>query len=808
MQADPAVVRAWLTFLVGVHDLGKATPGFQGQVPEQRRRLQDAGWVLPAGAARAHDVLGLMILHGLLRQNHEQLAPTMALDLATVVAAHHGTPASPSPAASAERHLGNATWDEARAELFTFLLKLSGLSGETMPDGLAHASRPLLSLLGGMVRVCDWFACSRPATDRKGEADGAGSDRDEYVRQARERGEESVRAADWGKEPPASADFETLFGLEPNAMQQRITALAGPLKSSAMVLIEAPTGTGKTEAALMLTHLWEANGLQAGAYIALPTQATASAMWGRLGAYPAFAGGRLCHGRATENTSANPPLAGEAAKLLDRLGVGTVDQALRAILSDRQAWVRLLGLANKIVVLDEVHAHDAYTCGLLERLLEWLAALNCSVIVLSATLPAAQRSSLLKAYGAIDAPVRVPYPRVTLATPTFQEVAPLPGAHGGAQSEPEHVRLRHLTADGELSDGLLERLGGGGCAAIICNTVGAAQAMYRRLKPRLLADDVEIGLLHARYPQAWREEREAAVIRQFGKQGQRPERAVLVATQVIEQSLDLDFDLLISEWAPVDALLQRRGRLHRHQRPRPEGLHDAELWLLPGAPGGAQDTDRQGLPDFGPSAAVYDEYLLLRTWLELHGREGLTLPTETEALVEACYAPAPPEVAEPLRSRLRAARQRLTARLEAQKYGALQVACAAGGGHPSPAGPGQTRQHDLPALEVVCLQRGAGAERRSRRAPRTDGDCFLPGTRLRVGEPVAGPLIPALRGQAIALRGHELVRDLRRLPRPASWREHPALRALTPLYLDEHLAAHLGQTRVRLDRELGLVMEP
>lgn len=786
IEAEPPAVCQWLAFLAGLHDLGKATPGFQGQVPEQRRRLCHAGWVLPYGASRAHDVLGLMILHGLIasRLTAEQRADIASLDLATVVAAHHGSPVSPQPSAQGERHLGNQAWDAARTELFLALLQLAALQHHTMPPGLVRPPRRLLPILGGLVRVADWVASrNTPSGD-----EGAGED---YADRARARVEAHLDQADWGREAAPLMEFRDLFGFDPNDMQGRVARLAGPVPSAALVLVEAPTGSGKTEAALHLAHLWEGHGRQAGLYLALPTQATATAIQERMRGYPAFGKVRLVHDGAERHDDSDPPaIPSRAGRLLERLVVGTIDQGLLAVLSDRQAWVRLLGLANKTVILDEVHAYDTYTSNLLLRLVEWLAALNCSVVVLSATLAAGQRAELLQAYGAVQADaVEIPYPRVTLATSTVQHVAPLPA---GAQRE---IALRHVAPRADLAAELAAALAGGGCAAVICNTVAAAQHTYLQLKQGLPPGDIEVELLHARFPLSAREQRERRAIARFGKHGERPARAVLVATQVVEQSLDVDFDLLVSEWAPMDTLIQRLGRLHRHRRARPPSLQTPHLWLLP-------PEVRDGVPDFGGTAAVYEEYILLRTWQQLRDRRALVLPAETEALIEACYGPADlSQVDEPLATRLHTAARRLASDREAQQYAALQQADASPGATDGPAvsarpaGPALARRHDLPTAEVVCLQ----PDERGWRLPL--------GPVVSLTDRPTPDMVSALLRGAVTLRGHETAHELWQQPQPESWRRHPVLGRLTPLILDEHMTAHLGRSRLRLDPDLGLVIE-
>ena len=192
-----------------------------------------------------------------------------------------------------------------------------------------------------------------------------------------------------------------------------------------------------------------------------------------------------------------------------------------------------------------------------------------------------------------------------------------------------------------LTATLSQQLEHGGCAAVICNTVNRSIEVYKHLRGNL--KDTECSLFHARTLQTWRREREEEVLRTFGKgekraddtyaNPHRPLRAVLVATQVIEQSLDIDFDLMVSEIAPVDLLLQRCGRLHRHPRRRPAGLETAQFIVL-------CDAEAAGPPpeSFGKSVEfIYDRYVLLHTWLALRGQKQIEVPAEIEALVEAVY---------------------------------------------------------------------------------------------------------------------------------------------------------------------------
>jgi CRISPR-associated endonuclease/helicase Cas3 len=281
---------------------------------------------------------------------------------------------------------------------------------------------------------------------------------------------------------------------------------------------------------------------------------------------------------------------------------------------------------------------------ILERLLHWLAEADCTVILLSATLPESRRRALAVAYSGRKDIEYKRYPRITLVKPrhypgesseSFPVCAEIP------TEEPREVGLRFATTELPVLAGIIGRqLEHGGCAAIVCNTVDRAIDVYRHLKSSL--QETECLLFHARTLRGWRREREEEILSKFGKGEEcsgfwmnpnRPLRAVLVATQVIEQSLDLDFDFMVSEMAPMDLLLQRLGRLHRHRRRRPGGVETPELIVL-------CDGTACGPPpeSFGKSIEfVYDRYILLRSWLAVRQRDKLTIPSDIEGLVEAVY---------------------------------------------------------------------------------------------------------------------------------------------------------------------------
>ena len=318
--------------------------------------------------------------------------------------------------------------------------------------------------------------------------------------------------------------------------------------------------------------------------------------------------------------------------LLAPFAVGTVDQAFLSVLQSRFFFLRLFGLEGKVVIFDEVHAYDTYMSVLFENLLVWLKAVGASVIILSATLPDSVRRRLAAVYSGVSSMNQVdipPYPRVTIQSSSSMDTLPLPTAKEDSRT----IGIIWLDRNPEaIVQYLQQELAQGGCAAVICNTVARSQEIYQLVKEAALVEPENCILFHARFPFVWRKALEERVLGRFSRDGDRPGRAVVVATQVIEQSLDLDFDLMISDLAPADLLIQRAGRLWRQKgRARPPRMTQPGLAIA--QPG----LDDSGWPSFGPDAYVYARHILERSWLTLRGVDSLSLPIETSDLIEAVY---------------------------------------------------------------------------------------------------------------------------------------------------------------------------
>lgn len=486
----------------------------------------------------------------------------------------------------------------------------------------------------------------------------------------------------------------------PRPEQRAVIEAAAAMTAPGMLVVEAPMGIGKTEAGLLAAEVLAARSQAGGLMVALPTQATSNAMFSRvlawLRALPTGSGAAdvpltLLHGKAALNEEfrALPrsrvvqydlePVErerGEAPRLrafvhewfrgrkraaLAPFTVGTIDQVLFAALRAPHVMLRQLALAGKVVLVDEVHAADVYMSVFLDRAIEWLGASGASVIVMSATLPSSRRTELMAAYergrrrsGSADAIASeadwqkradavlhgdIGYPVVCATAADGPQVHAVPSSPRSIE-----VDLRRLDDDLDTLVALLsEQLADGGCAVVVRNTVGRAQHTATVLAA---AFPGEVTVAHARFIAADRADRDAELLGRFGPPGPgtvRPHRWIVVATQVVEQSLDVDFDLMVTDLAPVDLVLQRLGRLHRHQRganqcDRPERLRRARAWVT-----GVEDWSAPVPEPEGGSSKVYGGWLLLAAAAVLAPHldgEAIRLPQDIAPVVQEAYGEA------------------------------------------------------------------------------------------------------------------------------------------------------------------------
>lgn len=658
----------FLSFLLATHDIGKfSTPAFQAMAPDVVRHLR--GEVVHLNSDAHHSTLGYALWTEYLWDaatdagcfgfdEQIDIDDWQYFPFLRAVCGHHGTPPEDlfgGGAFSAEDREAALAFVEDCATLF-----FSGRSVPLWPDrALIDGAKTLSWLMAGLCVLADWIGSDRtyfgyrdtplPLID--------------YWATALEQADEAVRAK--GAVPTTPSTEEGLAALfpeifpthAPTDLQAHLAAC--PLRPGPhLFIIEDATGSGKTEAAATLAHRLMARGEGEGIYIALPTMATANAMYGRIAAaadhlfvddtYSLVLAHSASHLYQTmqayldgttpgKKKAASPGsvwLSDRRKKaLLAQVGVGTIDQALLGVLPVRHQSLRLLGLARNILVVDEVHACDPYMHELLRKLLEFQAGFGGSAILLSATLSELQRRDLVGSFAhgagwpAPGLSKKDCYPLVTHLSEAGakEQVCTADGERRVA------VSLTSSVAEAEAA--IVAAAGAGRCACWVRNTVDDAVDAYLRLKARLPSGTVH--LFHARFALGDRLRIEKEALDRFGKSTVQPRAGhVLIATQVVEQSLDLDFDLMVSDLAPIDRLIQRAGRIHRHDRGE---RGEARLIVL--SPPPVDDPGREWYRTlFKGGAAVYPDHARLWLTTRLLAEHGeIVIPRDARPLIEGVY---------------------------------------------------------------------------------------------------------------------------------------------------------------------------
>ncbi|MCC2323513.1 CRISPR-associated helicase Cas3' [Cellulomonas xiejunii] len=879
--ADLADARRLVRFLAGVHDVGKASPAFACQVALLSDRMRAVGLrtspaTLNERTALRHEIAGAAALERWLA-TRTSLAPRMRRRLTAVVAGHHGAYASFSAVRDAPNRdhlIGDAPWLALQDALVDRAAARAGITPAWPGWDLLRLPGPAAMLLTGVVVMADWIASADTSfpldpVDVVAEPAPVTTSPSPRSLRAWRRLQLSPRWTAPASHDDPAATFAARFPGVAGALhpvQRAVVDTARTMPAPGLLVVEAPMGSGKTEAALLAAEVLAHRTGAGGVFVALPTQATTDAMYGRvrdwLTRVPAGDAAQhslaLVHGKAALNDDATglPPLRvvnlhdkpegsdgryvvpaadlwmrGRKRTALASFVVGTIDQVLFASLMARHVMMRQLALASKVVVIDEVHAADTYMGTYLERAVEWLGACGTPVVLLSATLPAARRAELYGAYetgrrlrlgldvddvdtSALDGDIGYPAVVATGADgPCVVRFADVPTT--------AQVQVSRLDDDLDaLGDLLAEALRDGGCAAVIRNTVARAQEAARYLETRFGPDVVTVA--HAQFLATDRRANDLRLLAELGRDGARPALRIVVGTQVLEQSLDIDVDLMVTDLAPVDLVLQRVGRLHRHRRPdRPAPVAAPRCYVT-----GADWTRHVPQPVRG-SVFVYGRYALLASAAVLGPHldgEPVRLPHDIARLVQAAYAPGTPAPTgweeawataavqaehDEAGRRKRAGDFLLSPPSGNDLYGA-SVAGVGDVDEDSPQGQACVRE-GTDSIEVVVVQRSAGgADRVPDWAP--GGGTALPFPHVPLEDDVARLLgrctlrLPA----RMTLRAGSFDRVVRQLEdeRFDGWDASPLLKGQLGLVLDDSRCARLDGFDLHYDQQYGLTATP
>lgn len=699
LEVDQTWLRDLFIFCLALHDLGKFARAFQGLQQELSDDLVKANPRMSYD--QRHDSLGYWLWLKAISPDLSENFPVHDFDKKAVqaslkqldpwleiVTGHHGIP----PKKQSQRLENYFQTDDKQAALSfvkeAMALLLNSFDYQPLEKTLKKRLQPVSWQLAGIAVLADWLGsnqeyfryCSQPMTLTE-----------YWQRFALPSAEKAIQALPEQTDIQSYSGIRALFDFiqQPTPLQRYASEKELP-STPQLFILEDVTGAGKTEAALILAQRLMSAGLAKGLYIALPTMATANAMYDRLGkVYRKFYQQNnnpslvLAHGAREISASfkqsvflpeqARPDsdyLSGKSADdqeqtataycnawiadnrkkaLLADVGVGTLDQALLAVLPARHQSLRLLGLSRKILLVDEVHAYDSYMQKLLNALLEAHARQGGSVILLSATLPQRMREELVKAFHkgiATNAPEleNRQYPLVT-HTPSNNEIEK---AVDTRENVKRTVNVERLAAETAVHEKIKQAVSAGQCVCWIRNTVKTARQSYQDLEKHVKAS--QLSLFHSRFAMKDRQRIEKQILDRFNEGSTAVVRKgqVLIATQVVEQSLDLDFDVLITDLAPIDLIIQRAGRLKRHVRDSkgnrlPEhGAKDqrgtAVLAIF--SPEPIEDTDEDWLkPEHAGTQAVYRHVGQL--WLTaktLFANPAFAMPDDARALIESVYS--------------------------------------------------------------------------------------------------------------------------------------------------------------------------
>ena len=685
-------------FLGAVHDIGKATPAFQTQQGFQYsadldhrllERLERAGF---SGISLLHLSDPRKTPHSVAGEYLLKKAFHVRDDIGSIIGGHHGKPVDdPFCVEDQSAYVGNyfqsednhsevyMKWKCAQEEIFQWACSSSGFSGS---ESLPEISQPAQVIYSGLLIMADWISSNTeyfPLIDIDAED----------VPDMNARYQRGITA--WCADLPlqiqnySSMDdlFRKRFGFLPRNFQEVVYTTISRINKPGIIILEAPMGLGKTEAALAAAEEVAAKTGSSGLFFGLPTQATSNSMFGRVyqwletltEEYGVNQSLRLNHGKAALNEDMNKLrdyssskdiniddstagsvfvnewFEGRKKTALDDFVVGTVDGFLLTALKQKHLALRHLGFSKKVIIIDEVHAYDTYMQQYLEKAIQWMGAYRTPVILVSATLPEEKRKCLIAAYlkGMGVKRREIVFPESMTGT-SYPLISYTEGREVQAQAdflpmEDKTVHIKKLREE-ELLDKIDELLRGGGVIGVIVNTVRKAQKLGNECKRRFGENTVDV--LHSAFIAADRVNKEADLMKMIGKHGKRPSKKIIIGTQVIEQSLDIDFDVLITDLCPVDLLLQRIGRLHRHDIQRPERHREPSAYVM--------GTNDQLDFDKG-SERIYGKYFLIRTQYCLPNE--IHIPSDIPILINKVYGEEEPDYQGDLQQIYRESREQM-----------------------------------------------------------------------------------------------------------------------------------------------------
>lgn len=649
-----------IILLALVHDIGKITPSFQVKGYKYKnykntleQQFEGITTQQYQYTKSPHNISGQYILK---KKGFND-------DFSLIIGSHHGTPIDKLNELDNQKaysmnyyqseesgSLEYRKWDGLHETYIQWSMEQSGFkSYEEIPDIDISAQ----VLLTGLLIMADWIASNENYFPMINYDKHKPINRDIRDAKGFNKWQSKEHKPELNINKTGQTVYKERFGFTPNATQEMVYNAIQETEEAGLYILEAPMGLGKTEIALISTEQLEAKFGSSGIYFGLPTQATSNAIYKRIITWLEKRGyqgtARLSHSKSylnndyqklktypqnEENLYNNTWFNGSKKALLDQNIVATIDSFLMATLKQKHLFLRHLGLSKKVIVLDEVHAYDTYMSQYLLRSIEWMGLYKVPIIVVSATLPYDKKMAMIQSYlkgrgvkkrdiEGVDMLNHCKYPSLTYTS--GRDVR----QNSVDIDEQKTVRVNNVGYQ-DVYRVIDEWNGIEGVKGVILNNVGFSQKLAKYCHTKY--PEVKTILIHSRYTDEDRSNLEKEIMSTIGKNGKRPTNILIIGTQILEQSLDIDFDVLMTEIAPMDLILQRTGRLHRHNNKRHERWQEPTIYVI------RQEND---LEVDKVNGSIYTPYIIAKTQVYLPER--IELPQDIPTLVGKVYQNDEPE---------------------------------------------------------------------------------------------------------------------------------------------------------------------
>lgn len=556
-----------IVFICAIHDIGKIHPIFQGRDEETLEMLKHEGLNQVSFDTRfRHEQYGANIFD---RLSVEDVDIKNSDIISQIIRMHHQKEQKKNSdidiikiddkeKAKKWRHIQNEIYDYIK-NVFQFD-NLNLINKNISKSELFVVQNAIL----GIMITADWIASNSYVFDNQ-----QYENVDEFFESRKIQALKFLNNAGMIRQQiPVMQDFRSAFGFNGRPVQNDVEKIVHKNDIKCM-LIESDCGSGKTEAALYAAAVLGNRSGLSGIYMGLPTGVSAEAIQNRVDKFLTLHGMQNTKLYTSKSMLLREPdkkpvwTDMSRQRLLAASAVGTVDQVMTAARLVRFESVRMNGLASKVLIIDEIHAYDAYMLAVIKDLLKICEELGVPVIMLSATLPISTKSDLLGVLGDGNIELHNGYPMISYVTKDGKI-----HEHVSHQYMPDKKisceLLPILNDNDKIARYAVDAVKDGGCECVIMNTVADAICVYDKIKKNK-KDDCKIILYHSRMTINARDEKSREILAMCGKdRTKRPERVIIVGTQVLEQSLDIDVDYMITAICPIDLLFQRIGRYHRH----------------------------------------------------------------------------------------------------------------------------------------------------------------------------------------------------------------------------------------------------